>query len=99
MLVEAVVVTCLGLFTAYFIPIPALKPFITVIIILLLVAAASALLLLPAIFATMVKSGVGLSGGASALMRSARLEEAVTADPLDMVPEATVRGWNDPDAW
>ncbi len=98
-LMEAVVVTCLGLFTAYFIPIPALKPFITVIIILLLVAAASALLLLPAIFATMVKSGVGLSGGASALMRSARLEEAVTADPLDMVPEATVRGWNDPDAW
>ena len=98
-LVEAVVVTCLGLFTAYFIPIPALKPFITVIIILLLVAAASALLLLPAIFATMVKSGVGLSGGASALMRSARLEEAVTADPLDMVPEATMRGWNDPDAW
>ncbi len=96
---EAVVVTCLGLFTAYFIPIPALKPFITVIIILLLIAAASALLLLPAIFATMVKSGFGLSGGASALMRSARLEEAVTADPLDMVPEATVRGWNDPDAW
>ena len=46
-LFEAFVVTSCGLMTAYLIPIPAIKPFVTVIIILLLFAAISALLLLP----------------------------------------------------
>ena len=49
-LFEAAVVTSLGMFTAYQIPIPEIKPFVTVILILLWVAAASALFLLPAIF-------------------------------------------------
>ena len=45
--------------TAYMIPIPEIKPFITVIIILLWIAAASALILLPAIFVTLEKWGIG----------------------------------------
>ena len=44
-LFEAFVVTSCGLMTAYLIPIPAIKPFVTVVIILLLFAAISALLL------------------------------------------------------
>ena len=72
-LIEAVVVTCLGLGTAFFIPIPALKPFVLVIIILLLVAASSALLLLPAIFTFLIESGIGLVGGSATMMRAARL--------------------------
>ena len=65
-LFEAAVVTSLGMFTAYDIPIPEIKPFITVILILLWVAAASALILLPAIFITLEKMGIGaVSGGNS----------------------------------
>ena len=63
-LFEAAVVTSLGMFTAYDIPIPEITPFITVILILLWVAAASALILLPAIFITLEKMGIGaVSGG------------------------------------
>ncbi len=63
-LFEAAVVTSLGMFTAYNIPIPEIQPFITVILILLWVAAASALILLPAIFVTLEKMGIGaVSGG------------------------------------
>jgi predicted RND superfamily exporter protein len=86
-LIEAVVVTCLGLATAFFIPIPALKPFVLTIIILLIVAASSALLLLPAMFTFMIESGVGLVGGSASMMRAARLiakgedEEVVLAAP------------------
>ncbi len=86
-LIEAVIVTCLGLGTAFFIPIPALKPFVLVIIILLLVAASSALLLLPAIFTFLIESGIGLVGGSATMMRAARLiakgedEEVVLASP------------------
>jgi len=86
-LIEAVVVTCLGLATAFFIPIPALKPFVKVIIILLIVAASSALLLLPAMFTFLIESGVGLVGGSASMMRAARLiakgedEEVVLAAP------------------
>ena len=86
-LIEAVVVTCAGLATAFFIPIPALKPFVKVIIILLIVAASSALLLLPAIFTLMIESGVGLVGGSASMIRAARLiakgedEEVVLAAP------------------
>ena len=72
-LFEATGVTTAGLVTAYFIPIPAISPFVTVIIILLVIAAASALLLLPAIYALMVKSGVGISGGTGELARRAGL--------------------------
>ncbi|MBS72552.1 MAG: hypothetical protein CMO20_06365 [Thermoplasmata archaeon] len=72
-LIEAVVVTCAGLATAFFIPIPALKPFVKVIIILLIVAASSALLLLPAIFTFLIQSGVGLVGGSATMIRTAKL--------------------------
>ncbi len=73
-LFEATVVTSAGLMTAYLIPIPALKPFVTVIIILLTFAAISALLLLPAIYALFVKQGWGLTGGSDAMRRAAGLE-------------------------
>ncbi|MDE0707635.1 MAG: MMPL family transporter [Candidatus Poseidoniales archaeon] len=72
-LFEATVVTSAGLMTAYLIPIPALKPFVTVIIILLTFAALSALLLLPAIYALFVKEGWGLAGGSDAMRRKAGL--------------------------
>ena len=72
-LFEAMVVTSAGLMTAYLIPIPAIKPFVTVIIILLSFAAISALLLLPAIYATFVKQGWGLAGGSDAMRRKAGL--------------------------
>ncbi|MCH1422569.1 MAG: MMPL family transporter, partial [Candidatus Poseidoniaceae archaeon] len=62
-LLEAAVVTSLGMVTAYQIPIEAIRPFITVILILLWVAAASALILLPAIFVTLEKAGLGAVGG------------------------------------
>jgi len=68
-LFEAATVTTLGLVTAYLIPIPEIKPFVTVVIILLWIAAASALVLLPAIFVTLHKYGFGTSGGAEAMMR------------------------------
>ena len=66
-LFEAAVVTSLGMITAYQIPIPEIRPFITVILILLWVAAASALILLPAILVTLEKMGIG-SGHSSNLM-------------------------------
>ena len=72
-LFEATIVTSAGLMTAYLIPIPALKPFVTVIIILLSFAALSALLLLPAIYALFVKEGWGLAGGSDAMRRKAGL--------------------------
>ncbi len=78
-LFEAFVVTSCGLMTAYLIPIPAIKPFVTVIIILLLFAAISALLLLPAIYATFVKMGWGLSGGSDAMRRKAGLSGGASA--------------------
>ncbi len=64
-LFEAAVVTSLGMFTAYNIPIPEIQPFITVILILLWVAAASALILLPAIFVTLEKMGIGAVSGSN----------------------------------
>lgn len=86
-LIEAVVVTCAGLATAFLIPIPALQPFVKVIIILLLFAAASALLLLPAVLTFLIESGIGIVGGSASMMRAARLidkgedEEVVLATP------------------
>ena len=55
--------------TAYQIPIPEIKPFITVIIILLWIAAASALILLPAIFVLLEELRIGSTGGASSRAR------------------------------
>lgn len=78
-LFEATIVTSAGLMTAYLIPIPALKPFVTVIIILLTFAAISALLLLPAIYATFVKEGWGLAGGSDAMRRKAGLAGGANA--------------------
>ena len=78
-LFEAFVVTSAGLMTAYLIPIPAIKPFVTVIIILLLFAAISALLLLPAIYSTFVKMGWGLTGGSDAMRRKAGLSGGSSA--------------------
>ena len=72
-LFEATIVTSAGLMTAYLIPIPALKPFVTVIIVLLCFASLSALLLLPAIYALFVKQGWGLAGGSDAMRRRAGL--------------------------
>ena len=72
-LFEATIVTSAGLMTAYLIPIPALKPFVTVIIVLLCFASLSALLLLPAICALFVKQGWGLAGGSDAMRRRAGL--------------------------
>ena len=62
-LAEAATVTSLGMMTAYQIPIPEIKPFLTVILILLWVAAAGALVLLPAIFVAMEKAGMATVGG------------------------------------
>ncbi|HIG04027.1 MAG TPA: hypothetical protein EYQ53_06585 [Candidatus Poseidoniales archaeon] len=75
-LFEAATVTTLGLATAYLIPIPEIKPFITVIIILLWIAAASALFLLPAIFVTLEKMGIGTTGGSDSMKRALGLMQA-----------------------
>tara|TARA_B100000959_G_scaffold153056_1_gene160470 strand:- start:95265 stop:98201 length:2937 start_codon:yes stop_codon:yes gene_type:complete len=72
-LFEATAVTAAGLTCAYGIPIEAIAPFVTVIIILLIIAALSALLLLPAIYAFMVKSNIGLTGGMNAMVKNAGL--------------------------
>ena len=94
-LFEAAVVTSLGMFTAYNIPIPEIQPFITVILILLWVAAASALILLPAIFVTLEKMGIGAVSGGNAmakklgLMRSGHaVDDVVEAALLDDVVDA-----------
>ena len=80
-LFEAAVVTSLGMFTAYNIPIPEIQPFITVILILLWVAAASALILLPAIFVTLEKMGIGAVSGSNNMAKKLgllRLHESGT---------------------
>ena len=84
-LFEAAVVTSLGMYTAYQIPIVAIAPFITVILILLWVAAASALILLPAIFVTLEKAGMGAVGGRSAMVKRLGLgkKKAIDVDVLD----------------
>jgi predicted RND superfamily exporter protein len=84
-LFEAAVVTTLGMLTAYNIPIPEIKPFVTVILILLWVAAASALILLPAIFVTLEKAGLGAVGGRTGMAKRLGLggEKTVDVDVLD----------------
>lgn len=88
-LFEAAVVTSLGMFTAYRIPIIAISPFITVILILLWVAAASALILLPAIFVTMEKAGLGAVGGRSTMARRLGLGEKKKLD-VDVLDAALI---------
>ncbi|MBT59950.1 MAG: hypothetical protein CMA63_00165 [Euryarchaeota archaeon] len=84
-LFEAAVVTTLGMLTAYNIPIPEIKPFITVILILLWVAAASALILLPAIFVTLEKAGLGAVSGRNAMAKRLGLgkPKSIDIDVLD----------------
>ena len=79
-LFEAAVVTSLGMITAYQIPIPEIKPFITVILILLWVAAASALILLPAIFVTLDKMGIGAVSGSTGMARKLGLISGQKSD-------------------
>jgi hypothetical protein len=75
--------------TAYQIPIPEIKPFVTVILILLWVAAASALILLPAIFVTLEKAGLGAVGGRSSMAKRLGLGGAKPVD-IDVLDAALV---------
>ncbi len=79
-LFEATTVTAMGMTCAYRIPIDAITPFVTVIIVLLVIAALSALLLLPAIYSFMVTSNLGLTGGASAMVKSSGLTQGPRKD-------------------
>ena len=88
-LFEAAVVTTLGMLTAYQIPIPEIKPFVTVILILLWVAAASALILLPAIFVTLEKAGLGAVGGRTAMAKRLGLGNSKVMD-VDVLDAALV---------
>ena len=96
-LFEATTVTAAGLTCAYGIPIEAITPFVTVIIILLIIAALSALLLLPAIYSFMVTSNLGLTGGMSAMVKSAGLAEAVSGRDSNMSARGTSE--SPEDAW
>ena len=97
-LFEAVTVTAFGLFSAYLIPIYAIKPFVTVVIILLIVAALSALLLLPAVFSLLIKANVSLTGGVETMVRTAGLRRAVAKDEADAIDATLLLGASD-DAW
>ena len=97
-LFEAVTVTAFGLFSAYLIPIQAIKPFVTVVILLLVVAALSALLLLPAVFSLLIKADVSLTGGVETMVRTAGLRRAVAKDEADSIDATLLLGSSD-DAW
>jgi predicted RND superfamily exporter protein len=97
-LFEAAVVTSLGMFTAYQIPIPEIKPFVTVILILLWVAAASALFLLPAIFVTLEKYGIGVVGGTSGMAKRLGLGK-IKADDPDVLEAVLVVDSKNKEAW
>ncbi len=96
-LFEAATVTTLGMITAYQIPIPEIKPFITVIIILLWIAAASALILLPAIFVLLEELGVGSSGGTSSMARKLGLGRVASRGDIDSVDATLIPDHGD--AW
>ena len=97
-LAEATTVTALGMSCAFLIPIPAIQPFIAVIIILLIVAALSALLLLPAIYAIMVKTNWGLTGGVENMVKNAGLRRAIARDEIDSLDASIILGTSE-DAW
>ncbi|MDC0556190.1 MMPL family transporter [Candidatus Poseidoniaceae archaeon] len=96
-LFEAATVTTLGMITAYQIPIPEIKPFITVIIILLWIAAASALILLPAIFVLLEELGIGSTGGASSMARKLGLGRVASRGDIDVVDATLIPDHGD--AW
>ena len=96
-LFEAATVTTLGMISAYQIPIPEIKPFVTVIIILLWISAASALFLLPAIFVTLEQFGVGSVGGASAMAKRLGLVNNQEYKDSDVI--ATISNDEIIDAW
>ena len=97
-LFEATTVTAAGLTCAYQIPIDAIHPFVTVIIVLLIVAALSALLLLPAIYALLIKSNIGLTGGVETMVKTAGLRRAIARDEADSIDASILIGSSD-DAW
>jgi len=96
-LAEATTITALGLTCAYWIPIPAIIPFVNVIIILLIVAAISALFLLPAIYALLVKANISLSGGSNNMARAAGLRRTLTREEGNVIDATLVMGSDD--AW
>tara|TARA_B100000683_G_C12511268_1_gene561038 strand:+ start:14220 stop:17216 length:2997 start_codon:yes stop_codon:yes gene_type:complete len=96
-LFEAATVTTLGMVTAYQIPIPEIKPFITVIIILLWIAAASALILLPAIFVLLDELGIGSTTGANSMARKLGLGKVASRGDIDIVDAALIPDHGD--AW
>ena len=96
-LFEAATVTTLGMITAYQIPIPEIKPFITVIIILLWIAAASALILLPAIFVLLEELGIGSTGGANSMARKLGLGKVSSRGEIDIVDATLIPDHGD--AW
>ena len=100
-LFEAATVTTLGMITAYLIPIPEIKPFVTVVIILLWIAAASALILLPAIFVTLEKLGIGSTGGSDSMKRALGLIQAKRSGEaaLDAVMVSSTGKKGDNEAW
>ena len=97
-LFEATVVTALGLRSAYYIDIPAIKPFVDVIIILLIIAAISALFLLPAIYSLLVKVNISLSGGSSTMVKSAGLRRTLTREEAGVM-DATLELTPPEDVW
>jgi hypothetical protein len=97
-LFEAVTVTAMGMTCAYFIPIPAIRPFVDVIIILLILAAVSALLLLPAIFALFVKADISLTGGSDTMAQAAGLRRTLTREQSSIMDATLVMGRSD-EAW
>jgi len=89
-LTEAVTVTIAGMFCAYYIPIPAIAPFIDVIIILLILAAISALVLLPAIYSLLVKANISLTGGSGTMAKAAGLRRTLTREQGDIMDATLV---------
>ena len=96
-LTEAVTVTIAGMFCAYYIPIPAIAPFIDVIIILLILAAISALILLPAIYSILVKANISLTGGSGTMAKAAGLRRTLTREQGDIMDATLVM--DSQDAW
>jgi len=96
-LVEATVITSLGLLCSLWMGIPAIIPFIKVIIILLVVAAISALFLLPSIYALLVKANISLSGGSNNMARAAGLRRTLTREESSVIDATLVMGSDD--AW
>ena len=96
-LTEAVTVTIAGMTCAYYIPIPAIAPFIDVIIILLILAALSALILLPAIYSLLVKANISLTGGSGTMAKAAGLRRTLTREQGDIMDATLVMDGQD--AW